>query len=1030
MKAPKVLVYSTFPPVKCGVGTYAAEHVLALKHSNQRVYLASTDSESSAHFHVDLKAFKSILKFSFWLLKERFQEIHLHYSGEFYFPNIEHHSRFRKPALRLLQVLSIYFVGLLSGRKGSIIFHESYPGQTRSKILLMLRGLAFGSFGRVEFHTAAERTAITGAFGKLIKPSKVHLVDHNRFMTPKYLGTRELARRELGIPQDIQVFLCIGFIQAHKGFHSAVEAFGKAARPNSKIYVVGSMRQWHPEIIEYRHMLADLMKRTPGAELRESFVTDEDFDRWIIASDAVILPYREISSSGVGARAVLCDRSLMVNNLENLKMQFGSYAKVATFEDWNQLSTLITDFVPSPSSQINHNRASSIDINKKILFVMPWFGPNVKAGAEGFIYSLCFNLVARGIDVEVWTTASSTLENRNNNWMSSIDDKNAPFRIRRFKANKFSELIFRLIHPRISQGGKFADFFGRKWAKSALNGKGMARELKSRGNEYSTIHLCHYFGGSTHALAGIMPYKTIIHPFIHDEPAFYNSVMSDLFAGSVGVLANSEAERVLSQTGRAGILRASILPIGNGVSTLVPRDENALRPRNRHIVYIGRLIPEKNIFELVHWVETYNQRNPEFQVDLVLIGDGPLKHYPSFHKNPRIKVCGRLPDEEKIHFIRDSLAVVQLSKLESFSLVMVEGWAERTPAIVHSDCLATRLQIEQSGGGLAVGNVDEFCSAVQMLDNDRYLGAILGEAGYQFAISNYTWDAVIGRFIEARRRILGLDSSYQEPASPSLRYPKLLKPKSLVIRDPRELDGTILRNDCSLSERRFLSRVGNDFYVQFERMFRDSSQAYKIFPSWERYLGLISELKEADLWLDLGAGRGFFLHYLESKSVSPKQLFGLEPDPASYFELRKTHYLSASMLGDEFLERVTDESFKVISMLHVAEHIPWNELCCLFKLAFEKLKKGGVFIVELPNCTTLKTSAVSFWGDPTHIRPLYEETLTFALKYCGFEVEEIGRYAPFIEDEKRAELGAMIGFPQLMDDIYGDQDLSIICRKP
>jgi len=42
------------------------------------------------------------------------------------------------------------------------------------------------------------------------------------------------------------------------------------------------------------------------------FVDDESFDPWIVASDFVIVPYYEIWSSGVAARAQLHGRPIIV----------------------------------------------------------------------------------------------------------------------------------------------------------------------------------------------------------------------------------------------------------------------------------------------------------------------------------------------------------------------------------------------------------------------------------------------------------------------------------------------------------------------------------------------------------------------------------------------------------------------------------------------------------------------------------------------------------------------------------------------
>lgn len=46
------------------------------------------------------------------------------------------------------------------------------------------------------------------------------------------------------------------------------------------------------------HELRALVAATPGAMLREGYLSDETFDVWLVAADLVVLPYRHIWSSG------------------------------------------------------------------------------------------------------------------------------------------------------------------------------------------------------------------------------------------------------------------------------------------------------------------------------------------------------------------------------------------------------------------------------------------------------------------------------------------------------------------------------------------------------------------------------------------------------------------------------------------------------------------------------------------------------------------------------------------------------------
>src|SRR5439155_159192 len=55
--------------------------------------------------------------------------------------------------------------------------------------------------------------------------------------------------------------------------------------------------------------------------IHERYVSDEEFDRWIVAADVVVLPYRHIWSSGVMERAALYDRPVIATRVGGLEAQ-------------------------------------------------------------------------------------------------------------------------------------------------------------------------------------------------------------------------------------------------------------------------------------------------------------------------------------------------------------------------------------------------------------------------------------------------------------------------------------------------------------------------------------------------------------------------------------------------------------------------------------------------------------------------------------------------------------------------------------
>src|SRR5439155_595594 len=122
----------------------------------------------------------------------------------------------------------------------------------------------------------------------------------------------------------------IGFIQPHKGFDRAVRAFaanGLGAR-GCRLDVVGSVRLEEPDFLAHLSELERLAESTPGVRLHTTYVSDEAFDRWIVASDVLVLPYRHIWSSGVLERAALYDRPVIITRVGGLEAQAAGRASV------------------------------------------------------------------------------------------------------------------------------------------------------------------------------------------------------------------------------------------------------------------------------------------------------------------------------------------------------------------------------------------------------------------------------------------------------------------------------------------------------------------------------------------------------------------------------------------------------------------------------------------------------------------------------------------------------------------------------
>lgn len=330
------LLISTLPPTRCGVGTYAAEHLEVLRSRGMEITTASPDGDSQADHRFDPTDLVSTWRWLCFCYRARFDSVYLHYVDRHYFKG-RRDQLLTRILLRLFMALALRRLASQAG-DSTIILHEISHQQKNPWTYRTLRNLVFSVFKNSVFHTEPMRVDCLEIYKGFHRGHSL-IADHTQYMRRKFNGTPAEARYKFGLNANAQIFLCIGFLQSSKGFDDALQAFRDAALPSScELHLVGSLQK---EQAKGRAHVTDLAKgciSTPRCHLHECYLSDEDFDSWLAAADIVILPYRGVASSGVGARASLYEKKLIVRDLPNLTDQF---PEAKRFTDTNELAEIM-----------------------------------------------------------------------------------------------------------------------------------------------------------------------------------------------------------------------------------------------------------------------------------------------------------------------------------------------------------------------------------------------------------------------------------------------------------------------------------------------------------------------------------------------------------------------------------------------------------------------------------------------------------------------------------------------------------------
>jgi glycosyltransferase involved in cell wall biosynthesis len=300
----RVLLVSSYPPRPCGIGRYARDQAERLRTEGHEVTVISPP-DGAGDMRVPFFGGRPFL--AAVRLGRRFDRIVVHFQPALYY-------RPRAPLSKIGTSLALLWLCLRRPRTEILVHEADRPRWWRPDEVLL--GVAFWAAPVLLFHTRAERAALERQYRVRVRAGLVRHVDGVAVRGP---ASREEARRRLEIPPDEVVFVSPGFLQPHKGHERAVDAF--RALGTGRLYVVGSVRDATPENLAYAATLRLLSDTTPGFELIERFVEDEEFDAWIAAADAIILPYRRSWSSGALARAQAIGTPAVVSDVGGLPEQ-------------------------------------------------------------------------------------------------------------------------------------------------------------------------------------------------------------------------------------------------------------------------------------------------------------------------------------------------------------------------------------------------------------------------------------------------------------------------------------------------------------------------------------------------------------------------------------------------------------------------------------------------------------------------------------------------------------------------------------
>jgi O-antigen chain-terminating methyltransferase len=216
-------------------------------------------------------------------------------------------------------------------------------------------------------------------------------------------------------------------------------------------------------------------------------------------------------------------------------------------------------------------------------------------------------------------------------------------------------------------------------------------------------------------------------------------------------------------------------------------------------------------------------------------------------------------------------------------------------------------------------------------------------------------------------------------------------------------------------------------YVDFEDRFRGSKDELRA--AQQRYLTLFPSSSSPGLIVDIGCGRGEMLSLLEEAG---HEVIGVDTDAGMVATCKSKGLPALQEDGIHYLSRTVDNTLKGIFCAQVVEHLITPELERLISLSQQKLKRGGVLVVETINPRSSFALGNHFYADTSHVRPVHPETLRYICEQVGFTSVELEERSPHPMLETSGELpegavGEAVG--ALLQSVFGYQDYVIVATK-
>lgn len=234
--------------------------------------------------------------------RKNIEVVHLHWLTGMYFID----SYLPLSILGATRFLILIFIVQWRGDALVWTAHNKYSHDCRHHFIeYLVRAYLVRTADVVIVHCKAAKKYYQNTYGE----ANYYIVPHGNYSPQYEVFSKSESRKHLGIDSDKTVLLNFGAVRDYKG-QTELAKIVSMTLDRTELYIVG--RPWDQEVVNKLRKAVDGCDRI---HLRLEYVDEYDTAMYFAAADYVVLPYKEILTSGTALLSITLGRPLIVPDI-------------------------------------------------------------------------------------------------------------------------------------------------------------------------------------------------------------------------------------------------------------------------------------------------------------------------------------------------------------------------------------------------------------------------------------------------------------------------------------------------------------------------------------------------------------------------------------------------------------------------------------------------------------------------------------------------------------------------------------------